>query len=154
MPQWTPTFYLQKILNHLHKLFWLFSCQCEKFDGNHFSKLMIRGMIYFFYSEENRLILVNVRNQEDIWTRTNIWIKFYFRPQGIIISIRCVGTVLCKVWGSFPGIQKNRDLDVFPVSVCLIVSTTAVAPWSRVRPIASDPVGHNSRAPVAVYVFV
>lgn len=38
----------------------------------------------------------------------------------------------------------------FPVSVCLTVSTTAVGPWSRVRPIASDPVGHNSRAPVAV----
>lgn len=58
-------------------------------------------------------------------------VKFYFRPHGIIISIRCVGTVLCKVWGSFPGIQKNCDLDVFPVSLCLTVSTTAVGPWFR-----------------------
>lgn len=52
------------------------------------------------------------------------------------------------------GGTKNHDLDVFPVSLYLTMSTTVVAPKSRVRSIASDPVVESSRAPVAVYIFM
>lgn len=77
-------------------------------------------------------------------------LKFYFRPHRITRSDRCIETVLCKVWGSCPGVQKTTTLMFSPVSLYLTMSTTAVAPKSRVRSISSDPVVESSRAPVAV----
>lgn len=81
-------------------------------------------------------------------------LSFIFDPWDNHFYKMCRDRVMQSLRKFSGYIQKNRDLDVFPVSLCLTVSTTAVGPWFRVRPIASDPVGHNSRAPVAVYVFV
>lgn len=55
-------------------------------------------------------------------------LKFYFRPHGITRSERCIGTVLCKVWGSCPGVQKTTTLMFFP---CLCISLCQQQSWHQ-----------------------